>query len=140
MPTTEPTLNKLALFKSLGYQPHPGQLEIHKSDAPRRIVACGVRWGKTTAAAMPGTSASSRERAVSTAPCTEACSAWRCQPEKGCPSYSILSAYLGMSGTYPAKRVRAIAGVSKDAQRGIVSDYRLIPEAANLLRGNRRSS
>ena len=36
----------------MGYQPHPGQAEIHRSTAPRRIVACGVRWGKTLCAAM----------------------------------------------------------------------------------------
>jgi hypothetical protein len=50
----------------LGYDPHPGQLEIHKSDAPRRIVACGVRWGKTTCAAMEGLAAAlqPRERSI----------------------------------------------------------------------------
>ncbi len=50
-------LNKSALFEHLGYTPHPGQLEIHLSNAPRRIVACGVRWGKTLCAAMEGVAA-----------------------------------------------------------------------------------
>ena len=50
-------INKQALFADLGYEPHPGQLEIHLCDAPRRIVACGARWGKTTAAAMEGLAA-----------------------------------------------------------------------------------
>ena len=47
-------LNKRALFADLMYEPHPGQLEIHDATAPRRIVACGVRWGKTLCAAMEG--------------------------------------------------------------------------------------
>jgi hypothetical protein len=66
MAVTEHKLNKLALFRSLNYEPHAGQLEIHKSDAPRRIVACGVRWGKTTAAAMEGLAAAlePKERSV----------------------------------------------------------------------------
>jgi hypothetical protein len=50
-------LRKSELFKMLGYTPHPGQLEIHKSTAPRRIVACGVRFGKTRCAAMEGIAA-----------------------------------------------------------------------------------
>ena len=45
-------LDKAALFQDLGYQPHEGQWAIHKSLAQRRAVACGVRWGKTWAAAM----------------------------------------------------------------------------------------
>jgi hypothetical protein len=45
-------LNKQALFARLGYEPHPGQLQIHLSRASRRVLACGVRWGKTTAATM----------------------------------------------------------------------------------------
>src|SRR5204863_4523168 len=56
--TGRPTkLRKSELFKMLGYTPHPGQLEIHKSKAPRRIVACGVRFGKTLCAAMEGIAA-----------------------------------------------------------------------------------
>lgn len=50
-------LDKEALFRHLGYAPHPGQWEVHRSTAPRRIVACGVRWGKTLAAAMEGVAA-----------------------------------------------------------------------------------
>ena len=46
--------NKMAFFRDLNYRPHPGQREIHASSHPRRIVACGSRWGKTTAAAMEG--------------------------------------------------------------------------------------
>ena len=45
-------LNKGALFRSLGYEPHAGQALLHRSKASRRVLACGVRWGKTTAAAM----------------------------------------------------------------------------------------
>lgn len=43
-------LDKEKLFAQVGYRPHAGQLEIHLSPAKRRIVACGVRWGKSTAA------------------------------------------------------------------------------------------
>jgi len=52
--TSRPRFNKLAFFGDLGYEPHTGQLEVHQSDAPRRILACGVRWGKTKCAAMEG--------------------------------------------------------------------------------------
>jgi len=41
-------LRKLALFQSFGYVPHATQLLVHKSRAKRRVVACGVRWGKST--------------------------------------------------------------------------------------------
>ncbi|HUH01253.1 MAG TPA: terminase family protein, partial [Kofleriaceae bacterium] len=34
-----------------------GQIAIHRSRAPRRVVACGVRWGKTLCAAMEGIAA-----------------------------------------------------------------------------------
>ncbi|MCC7170123.1 MAG: hypothetical protein IT459_06725 [Planctomycetes bacterium] len=45
-------VNKSALFELVGYTPHAGQWEVHNSTASRRIVACGVRWGKSTCAAM----------------------------------------------------------------------------------------
>ncbi len=47
-------LDKFAFFADLGYEPHPGQIEVHESTAPRRVVACGVRWGKTWCAAAEG--------------------------------------------------------------------------------------
>jgi hypothetical protein len=50
--SAERCLNKDALFEDLGYKPHPGQLEVHRSSAPRRVLACGVRWGKSRCAAM----------------------------------------------------------------------------------------
>ncbi len=67
--TTQPSprvLSKQALFQDLGYEPHPGQAQIHNSAAPRRIVACGVRWGKSWAAAMEALAAAlePRERAI----------------------------------------------------------------------------
>ena len=55
--TAKRRLSKRALFEHLGYEPHPGQREIHESKAPRRIVACGVRWGKSICAAMEGLAA-----------------------------------------------------------------------------------
>jgi Terminase RNaseH-like domain/Terminase large subunit, T4likevirus-type, N-terminal len=50
-------LDKRAVFASLAYEPHPGQLEVHTSPAKLRVVACGVRWGKTLCAAMEGLAA-----------------------------------------------------------------------------------
>ncbi len=55
-------LDKAAFFRDLGYKPHPGQVQIHASTAPRRIVACGVRWGKTRAAAMEALAAAMQPR------------------------------------------------------------------------------
>ncbi|MCB9508503.1 MAG: hypothetical protein H6697_12675 [Myxococcales bacterium] len=59
-------LNKELLFEDLGYEPHEGQRKIHASRAPRRVVACGVRWGKTLCAAMEGIAAAlePRERSI----------------------------------------------------------------------------
>jgi hypothetical protein len=53
----KPSLDKQKFFEDLGYTPHPGQLEIHLATEPRRVVACGVRWGKTVCAAMEGLAA-----------------------------------------------------------------------------------
>jgi hypothetical protein len=50
-------LNKKAFFEDLGYQPHAGQWEVHRSKAMRRILACGARWGKSMLAAAEGLSA-----------------------------------------------------------------------------------
>ena len=50
-------LNKRVFFRDIRYTPHPGQWEIHNSHAPRRVVACGVRWGKTLCAAAEGLAA-----------------------------------------------------------------------------------
>ena len=50
-------LSKEAFFKDVGYEPHAGQLAVHRSKARYRVVACGVRWGKTTCAAMEGVAA-----------------------------------------------------------------------------------
>jgi hypothetical protein len=51
---TTAKFDKEAFFRLVGYEPHPGQLAIHRSRAARRVVACGVRWGKTKCAAMEG--------------------------------------------------------------------------------------
>lgn len=50
-------LNKAAFFHDMGYEPHEGQLEVHTSTASRRILSCGVRYGKTLCAAMEGLAA-----------------------------------------------------------------------------------
>ena len=56
MPATsdESRINRAAFFEDLGYRPHPGQTKVHASRAPRRILATGVRYGKTVCAAMEG--------------------------------------------------------------------------------------
>ena len=46
------TINRKLLFEDLGYEPHEGQLKVHMSQAPRRVLACGARWGKSLCAAM----------------------------------------------------------------------------------------
>lgn len=64
--TPPPTrLNKGALFRDLRYEPHPGQREVHESKAPRRVVACGARWGKSLCAAMEALAAAMEPRARS---------------------------------------------------------------------------
>jgi len=55
-------LDRRALFRDLGYEPHEGQWAVHRSRAPRRLLACGVRWGKTLAAAMEGLAAALEPR------------------------------------------------------------------------------
>lgn len=40
-------LRKEELFDLVGYKPHPGQLQIHRSRAKRRVIACGTRFGKS---------------------------------------------------------------------------------------------
>ena len=57
MPDPRIRLDRLKFFEDLGYEPHPGQLEIHFDERPRRVVACGVRWDKTLCAAMEGLAA-----------------------------------------------------------------------------------
>jgi len=39
------------LFAKMGYQPHPKQRLFHDSNARFRVAICGVRWGKSLAAA-----------------------------------------------------------------------------------------
>jgi len=60
------TLDKSLFFRDLGYEPHPGQWEVHRSTAPRRILSCGVRWGKSLSAAMEALHAAMepRERSI----------------------------------------------------------------------------
>lgn len=54
--------NKRAFFRSMGYEPHPGQHGVHSSKAPRRVLACGVRWGKSRCAAMEALAAAMEPR------------------------------------------------------------------------------
>src|SRR5262245_12538763 len=55
-------LSKRVLFGDLGYEPHPGQLAVHESTAPRRVLASGVRWGNTLCAAMEALAAAMEPR------------------------------------------------------------------------------
>ncbi len=50
-------LDKMELFASVNYAPHEGQLQVHRSRASRRVLACGVRWGKSTLAVHEGLAA-----------------------------------------------------------------------------------
>jgi len=50
-------LDKAAFFEDLEYTPHVGQRAVHEHTASRRVLACGVRWGKTRCAAMEGLAA-----------------------------------------------------------------------------------
>src|SRR5436190_17962199 len=43
---------KIALFRMLGYAPHPAQALVHRSRAQRRAFAAGTRVGKSTCGAM----------------------------------------------------------------------------------------
>jgi hypothetical protein len=56
-PESRRTFDKAAFFEDMEYEPHPGQIPVHASTARRRVVACGVRWGKTMCAAMEGLAA-----------------------------------------------------------------------------------
>jgi len=40
-------ISKAAFFKQIGYEPHPGQVEFHRSDARFRVAVCGRRYGKS---------------------------------------------------------------------------------------------
>jgi hypothetical protein len=41
-------LHKGELFHALGYKPHAAQATVHACKARRRVMACGVRFGKST--------------------------------------------------------------------------------------------
>ncbi|MBK9386438.1 MAG: hypothetical protein IPN34_16625 [Planctomycetes bacterium] len=64
-PATELRLDKAQVFADLNYEPHEGQRVVHESRALRRVLACGVRWGKTRCAAMEGIAAALEPRATS---------------------------------------------------------------------------
>lgn len=59
-------LDKFRIFDSIGYEPHVGQLPVHASRAARRVLACGVRWGKTKCAAAEAVAASLQPSAPNT--------------------------------------------------------------------------
>lgn len=59
---TTPSFDKPAFFKDMGYEPHNGQQLVHDSVAPRRVLACGVRWGKSRCAAMEAIAAAMEPR------------------------------------------------------------------------------
>jgi len=55
-------LNRDALLAQLGYEPHEGQRAVHLSKAKRRVLACGVRWGKSLSAAIEAVAAAMEPR------------------------------------------------------------------------------
>ncbi|MBI3818418.1 MAG: hypothetical protein HY286_06990 [Planctomycetes bacterium] len=65
-------LDKKAFFADVNYTPHVGQWRVHNSQASRRVLACGVRWGKSLCAAM-------ESLAAALEPC-ERSVGWCCAP------------------------------------------------------------
>lgn len=53
---------KERFYEDLGYVPHPGQLEVHRSKAPRRVLCCGTRWGKSVCASAEALAAAMEPR------------------------------------------------------------------------------
>ncbi len=45
------TIDKVAFFKKIGYEPHAGQIDYHTSTARFKLPNCGRRFGKSTMAA-----------------------------------------------------------------------------------------
>lgn len=43
----QPALSKRGYYRQIGYEPHPGQEEIHFTPARFKVVPNGRRWGKT---------------------------------------------------------------------------------------------
>ncbi len=64
-PEADLRIDKAQVFADLSYEPQEGQRAVHESRALRRVLACGVRWGKTRAAAMEGIAAALEPRANS---------------------------------------------------------------------------
>ncbi len=44
---SQTTLDVNALFKRVGYAPHPGQAKFHRSPSRHRVASCGRRFGKS---------------------------------------------------------------------------------------------
>ena len=40
-------LDKWAVLDAIGFDPHPGQLEVAESTARNRVISAGRRWGKS---------------------------------------------------------------------------------------------
>jgi hypothetical protein len=59
-------LDKSELFRALDYRPHAGQLLVHRSTKPRRVLAAGARFGKSVCASMEAVAAllEPREKAL----------------------------------------------------------------------------
>lgn len=104
---TAKRFSKDAFFKSIGYEPHPGQLEIHRSKAPRRVVACGVRWGKTMCAAMESLAAGMEPR--------ERCMGWTVAP-----TYELSERVFNQIVLTAASRLRHRIVTLKEHERRLV--------------------
>lgn len=54
---SEKRLRKQELFRTIGYEPHGVQIELHRSRARIRVLACGARFGKSTCCAAEAVAA-----------------------------------------------------------------------------------
>ena len=45
-------VDREAVWKAVGYSPHPGQIPFHESTARHKVLCCGRRWGKSLSAGM----------------------------------------------------------------------------------------
>lgn len=99
--------SKPALFQSLEYIPHSGQIEVHKSEAMRRVVACGVRWGKTLCAAMEGIAAAMHPRQSSIG--------WICAP-----TYDLADKVFREIEMIALEKLKHRLMVHKSAERRII--------------------
>src|SRR5687768_4844536 len=92
-------LRKRQLFRKLGYEPHAGQVLVHRSPARRRVLACGARFGKTTCAVYEVVAALLEPR--------EAALGWFVAPTHEIANRAFLAVLTAFRGHMP-HRVRSL--------------------------------